>query len=212
MCAGYLVGCGWWGGRRVVGVLASVLGFWLGSGSEGGVSGGWRCLVGGGWFLVGGWCGVRGGTPFRSLLNPRPIRLVCGGSWFGSSPCWMVMAVGWWGSVGRSSFLMGVGWSCGWLVLRAVFRLGCSQPGVVVAVLVGRSGSAACLLGLVPWLRALWVAFVSWGCSQACRVVPVGWADLDGRALRRPPLSPPTIHDGGSQTPVFSGRTHTLKR
>lgn len=47
MCAGYLVGCGWWGGWRVVGVLALVSGFWLGSGSGVGVSGGW----------------LRGGTP-----------------------------------------------------------------------------------------------------------------------------------------------------
>nr|DAR11252.1 MAG TPA: hypothetical protein [Caudoviricetes sp.] len=55
MCAGYLVGCGWWGGWRVVRVLALVPGFRLGLGSGVGVSGGWRCSAGGSRFPAGGW-------------------------------------------------------------------------------------------------------------------------------------------------------------
>ena len=147
MCAGYLVGCGWWGGWRVVGVLALVSGFWLGLGSEVGVPGGWRCSAGGSRLPVGGWCGVCGGVPLRPLLNSRPHLL--GGLWvsvravplLGGDGCLLVA------SRGLQFFSDGVGWACGWLVLRVVFQLGCSQPGVVVAVLVGRLDSAACLLG-----------------------------------------------------------------
>ena len=212
MCAGYLVGCGWWGGRRVVGVPALVLGFWMGLGSGGWVSGGWRCLAGGSRFASGGRCGVWAPVPLRPLLNSRPHLL--GVRWFlvrvvpllGGGDCRLV------GFCGVRFFSEGVGWSCGRLVLRLVFWSGCSQPGVVVAVLVGRLGSAVCLLGLVSWLRALRVVSVSGGCPVAGCVVPVGWADLDGRALRRPPLSPPTLHDGGPQTPGSGGQTHTLKR
>lgn len=148
---------------------------------------GWRVPVPG-WRVVR--C-VGGPLPLDPSLSPAPIRLVGCGSWFGSSLCWAVQAVGWWLSCGWQFFSDGVGRACGWLVLLAVFWSGCSQPGVVVAVLVGRLGSAVCLLGVVPWWRALRVVSVSGGCSQACCVVPVGWADLDGRALRRPPLSPP---------------------
>lgn len=145
MCAGYLVGCGWWGGWRVVGVLALVLGRWLGLGSRVGVSGGWRCSAGGSWFAGG----VRVAAPLRPLLNPRPHLL--GARWFlvrvapllGGGTCRLV------GACGMQFFSVGVGWSCGWSVLRVVFRLGCSQPGVVVAVLVGRLGSAVCLLGVL---------------------------------------------------------------
>lgn len=147
MCAGYLVGCGWWGGRRVVGVLALVFGFWLGLGSGVGVSGGWRCSAGGSRFPVGGWC--VGASPLRPLLNSRPHPL--GVLWFlvrvvpllGGGVCWLV------GVCGLQFFSDGVGWACGWLVLRVVFWLGCSQPGVVVAVLVGCLGSAVCLLGVL---------------------------------------------------------------
>ena len=154
MCAGYLVGCGWWGGWRVVGVLALVFGFWLGLVSGVGVSGGWRCLVGGSWFLVGGWCGVWGAVPLRPLLNSLPHPL--GGLWFlvrvvpllGGGVCWLAAVCG------LRFFSVGVGWACGWFVLRVVFWLGCSQPGVVVAVFVGCLGSAACLLGVVSWLLA----------------------------------------------------------
>lgn len=193
----------WWG------VGGGVAGGWWGSWFWCQVSGwGWvlglGCLVGGGVRLVGpgsrlgGWRGARGAAPLRPLLNSRPRLL--GGLWFlvrvvpllGGGVRWLV------GFCGVQFFSDGVGWSCGWLVLLVVSWLGCSQPGVVVAVLVGRLGSVACLLGLFPgcWLRGL--CSMSGGCSQACRVVPVGRADLDGRALRRPPLSPPTVHDGPS--------------
>ena len=47
MCAGYLVGYGWWGGRRAVGVLVPVSGFWMGLVVGAGPSGGWRCSAGG---------------------------------------------------------------------------------------------------------------------------------------------------------------------
>lgn len=211
MCAGYLVGCGWWGGWRVVGVLVLLSGFWLGLGSGVGVSGGWRCLVGGSWCLVGGVvCG--GPFPLDPSLTPAPTCLVCCGSWFGSSLCWVVVPVGWWLSCGLRFFSVGVGWSCGWLVLLVVFWLG----------LFSTWGRGCCswwlfrfgrvLVGGVVWLRALWVVFLSGGCSRAGCVVPVGRADLDGRALRRPPLSPPTVHDEASQTPKFDGQDHTLKR
>lgn len=212
MCAGYLVGCGWWGGRRVVGVLALVVGFWLGLGSGVGVSGGWGCLVDGSWFVSGGWCGVVGASPLRPLLNSPPHLL--GVLWFlvrvvpllGGGVCRLV------GVCGLQFFSEGVGWSCGWLVLRLVFRLGlfstwgrgCCSRWVL------RFGRV--FVGGVVWLRAPRVVSLSGGCSVAGCVVPVGRADLDGRALRRPPLSPPTIHDGGSQTPKSGGRTHTLRR
>lgn len=212
MCAGYLVGCGWWGGRRVGGVLVSGCGFWLGSGFCGGVSGGWPCLFGGSGRLAGGWCDVRGSVPLRPLLNSRPHLL--GGLWFlvrvvpllGGAGCWLV------GVFGLQFFSDGVGWSGGWLVLRVVSWLGCSQPGVVVAVLVGCSGLVVCLSGFFPGWGLRGLCPVSGGCSQACCVVPVGWADLDGRALPRPPLSPPTIHDDPPQPLKSGGQTHTLKR
>lgn len=212
MCAGYLVGRGWWGGRRMVGVLALVFGFWLGLGSEVGVSGGWRCLAGGSRFPVGGWCGERGAVPLRPLLNSRPhllgglcvlVRVV---PLLGGGVCWLV------GGCGLQFFSDGVGWSCGWLVLLVVFWTGCSQPGVVVAVPVGRLGSAVCLLGVLCGCGRCGLCSVSGGCSGACCVVPVGWSDLDGRALRRPPLSPPTVHDGPFLDLESGGRTHTLKR
>lgn len=127
MCAGYLVGCGWWGGWRVVRVLALVLGFWLGLGSGVGVSGGWRCSAGGSRFPVGGRRGAWGLFPLDPSLTHSPTRLVGHGSWFGSSLCWMVVSVSRWGSVGCGSFLRGRaglvgGLSCGlrsgWVVLN----------------------------------------------------------------------------------------------
>ena len=143
MCAGYLVGCGWWGVGRVVGVLVLVSGCWSGVGSEVGVSGGWGCSAGGSRFVGG----VRGAAPLRPLLNSPSHPL--GVLWFlvrvvplsGGGVCWLV------GVGGLRFFSDEVGWSCGWLVLLVVFWSGCSQPGVVVAVPVGRSGSAVCLLG-----------------------------------------------------------------
>lgn len=158
------VGCGPWhayrvpGGVWVVGwlegggVLVFVVGFWVGLVSGVGVSGGWGCVAGGSWF----WGGVAcvGLFPLDPSLTPPPGRLVCCGSWFGSSLCWVVAAVCWWLSCGVQFFSGGVGWSCGWLVLLVVFWLGCSQPGVVVAVFVGCSGSAVWLLGV---FRGCWL-------------------------------------------------------
>jgi len=174
----------------------------------------WWVEVFGWWGLVLGWwgCDVWGLVPLRPLLKSRPHLL--GVLWFlvravpllGGGVCLLV------GFCGLRFFSGGVGWSCGWFVLRVVFWLGCSQPGVVVAVLVGCLGSVVCLLGLLCGCGLCGLCSVSGGCSQACCVVPVGWADLDGRALRRPPLSPPTVHDRASQTPEPGGRTHTLKR
>ena len=185
----------WWGVGG--GVVGGRWGSWLWCRVSGwGWVLGLGCLVGGGVCLVGPGSWLAGGVtcwglfPLDPSLTPSPIRLVGCGSWFGSSLCWVVVPVGWWLSCGLRFFSVGVGWSCGWLVLLVVFWLGCSQPGVVVAVLVGWLGLVVCLLGLVLWLRALWVVSVSGGCSQAGCVVPVGWADLDGRALRRPPFPP----------------------
>lgn len=188
-----------------MGVPVLLSGFWLGLGSGVGVSCGWRCLAGGSRFLDGGRCGVWGTVPLRPLLNSRPHLL--GVLWvlvrvvplLGGGVCWLE------GSAGCDSFLMGWAGLVGGLSCGLCLGRGCSQPGVVVAVLVGCLGWAACLLGLVLWWRALWVVSVSGGCSQACCVVPVGWADLDGRALRRPPLSPPTVHDRVSWTLGSSG-------
>lgn len=95
---------GWWG------ALARVSGFWLGLGSGGGVSGGWRSV------------------PLRPLLNSPSHPL--GVRWFlvravplpGGGACRLV------GVCGVRFFSDGVGWSCGWLVLRVVFWSGCSQP------------------------------------------------------------------------------------
>lgn len=126
---GYLVGCGWWGGRRVGGVLVSGSGFWLGLGSEVGclVGGGVRAVGPGVWLVGGVMCG--GLFPLDPSLTPAPIRLVGCGSWFGSSLCWVVRAVGWWVSVGCGSFLMGWaglvgGLSCGLCVGWVVLNLG----------------------------------------------------------------------------------------
>lgn len=147
MCAGYLVGCGWWGVWWVVGVLVVVSGFWLGLGSGVGVSGGWWCLVGGSWLLGGGV--VWGLFPLDPSLTPPPGRLVCCGSWFGPSRRWVVVSVCGGCLVGCGSFLGGWaelagGLSC-WLC-----------PGRVV-------------LKLESWLLFSRVAQVRpsgcWGCS-----------------------------------------------
>ena len=161
------VGCGpwhacqgtWWG------VGGGVVGGWMGSWFRGVVSGwgwvsGWGCLVGGGVRLVGP--GVRlvdgvtcGGLfPLDPSLTPAPTRLVGCGSQFGSSPCWSVRAVCRWVSGGLQFFSEGVGWSCGWLVLLVVFRLGLPSTwgrgcGSRWSFRFGRV-----LVGLLPWLRA----------------------------------------------------------
>ena len=120
MCAGYLVGCGWWGGRRVVGCLVLVCGFLVGVGFLG-----LGCLVGGGVWLAGPGSWLLGGVvwwglfPLDPSLTPAPTCLVCCGSWFGLSLCWVVVSVGWWASVGCDSFLGGG------LVLWVVCLAGC---------------------------------------------------------------------------------------
>lgn len=219
------VGCGpwhvcqgtWWG------VGGGVVGGWVGSWFRGVVSGGgwvlWLgCLVGGGVCVVGPGVWLAGGVtcgglfPLDPSLTPAPIRLVGCGSWFGPSLCWVVQAVCWWVSCGLQFFSDGVGWSGGWLVLRVVSWLGCSSREGRGCGSRWLSGSAACSLGLFPGWGLRGLCSLSGGCSQACGVAPVGRADLDGRALRRPPLSPPTVHDNPSQTPKSGGRTHTLKR
>lgn len=94
MCAGYLVGCTWWGvpgGVWVVGVLVLVPGFWLGLGSEVGVSGGWGCLFGGSRFLGGGRCDVWGAVPLRPLLKSPSPAAWCAAVLGSGRP-----SVGWW--------------------------------------------------------------------------------------------------------------------
>lgn len=153
------VGCGPWhvcrvpGGVWVVGCPVGGGGPGSGVGFLGGVGfrgrGVWWVAVFGWWVPVawsGGGVTCAGPLPLDPSLTPRPGRSVCCGSWFGSSLCRVMVPVGWWVSCGLQFFSEGVGWSCGWLVLLAVFWSDCSQPGVVVAVLVGCSGSAACLL------------------------------------------------------------------
>ena len=195
-----------------MGVLALVLGFWLGLGSGVGVSGGWWCLAGGSRFLVGGWCGVWGAVPLRPLLNSRPHLL--GGLWvLGSGR----PSVGWWCLLVGGVLWVAVLFWWGGLVLWVACLAGCVLVGLFSTW--GR-GCCSCWLfrfgrvfaGGVPRLLAPWVVSLSGGCSQACCAVPVGRADLDGRALRRPPPSPPIVHDEPSWSPGSSGRTHTLKR
>ena len=191
MCAGYLVGRGWWGDWRVVGVLALVLGFWLGLGSRAAVSGGWRCSAGGSRFPVGGRRGGRGLFPLDPSLTPAPTRLVCCGSWFGSSLCRAVVLVGWWPSCGLRFFSVGVGWSCGWLVLLVVFWSG----------LFSTWGRGCCSrwsfrFGRV-FVGACSVVAVSVGCVRVGGLfsnLPCcsRWAGRPGRSgSSSPPLSPP---------------------
>nr|DAV35112.1 MAG TPA: hypothetical protein [Caudoviricetes sp.] len=216
------VGCGPWHVCRVPGGVW-VVGWWLGGGGLGfgvGFLGGvgfwgwgvWWGVVFGWWVLVLGWrvVGCVGLFPLDPSLSPPPDCLVCCGSWFGLSPCWVGVVVCWWLSCGLQFFSGGVGWSCGWLVLLVVFWLVCSQPGVVVAVLVGCSGSAVWLLLVFRGggLRGL--------CS--CRGVvlllavffPLGGPTWTVGLSVAPPF-PPIMHDGASQTPGLGGRTHTLK-
>lgn len=83
-----------------MGVLVLLSGFWLGLGFWLGVSGGWRCLLGGPWRLAGGRCDAWGSVPLRPLLNSRPHLL--GGLWV------LVRAVPLLGGAGR--LLVGVLW------------------------------------------------------------------------------------------------------
>ena len=197
--------------------MACVQGTWWGVG--GGVVGGWWgswfwCWVSGwGWVLGWGvwWVGVfvlgglvGGGVMCVGLfpLDPsflppgRPLGVL----WF------LVRVVPLLG--GGCCLLVGVLWVAvlfwgGGLVLWVACLAGCVLVGLFLS---GRVGCCCCWLfrfgrvvgGGVPWWLAPGVVFWSGGCSVAGCVVPVGRADLDGRALRRPPLSPPTIHDGAS--------------
>ena len=221
----------WWG------VGGGVVGGWWGCWLRGWVSGwGWvlglGCLVGGGWVLgwgrvavgaLGGWAPGRlgawavggvtygGPLPLDPSLTPAPIRLVGCGSWFGPSPCWVVVAVCWWLPVGCSSFLLGWaglvgGLSCGlcsgwvvlnlgsWLLFSLVAQvwpcvcLGCSLAG----------GSAGC----VPCRGVVLKLAVSF---------PLGGPTWTVGLFAAPPF-PPTVHDRPPQTPESGGRTHTLKR
>lgn len=204
----------WWG------VGGGVVGGWWGPGFCGGFLGGvgfwgwgvWWVGVCGWRVLVLGWCGVCGFVPLRPLLNspPRPLGVL----WvlvrvvplLGGGCCLLVAVL--WGAV--------LFWGGG-LVLWVACLAGC-----VLAGLFSTWGRGCCfrwlfrfgrvVAGGVPWLLALWVVSVSGGWSLAGCVVPVGWADLDGRALRRPPLSPPRVRDGGFYLPGSGGGTHTLKR
>ena len=196
MCAGYLVGCGWWGGRRVGGVLVSGPGFWLGLGFRSGVSGGWPCSSGGSRCLAGGCCDVWGLFPLDPSLTPAPTCLVGCGSWFGSSLCWVVQAVGWWASSGCSSFLMG------WAGL--VGGLSCGLcPGWVV-------------LNLGSWLRfSLAVQVrpcVRWGCFPAGG--SVGCVSCRGVVLKLAvlfPLGGPTWTVGLFAAPLFLPPRYTME-
>lgn len=142
----------WWG------VGGGVVGGWWGSWLWCRVSGwGWvlrlGCLVGGGVRLAGpGFllaAGVAGGAvPLRPLLNSLPHPL--GGLWVlvRAVPLLGGVVACWWVSVGCSSFSRGWAGLVGGLSCWLCSGWGCSQPGVVVAVLVGRLGSAVCLLGV----------------------------------------------------------------
>ena len=187
------VGCGPWHVCRVPG------GVWVV---------GW--LVGPGLCLVGGVvCG--GLLPLDPSLTPPPGRLVCSGFWFGSSLCWVVVAVSWRVSCGLQFFSEGVGWSCGWLVLLVVFWLVCSRPGVVAEVLVGCSGSAVWLLGVFRGYGLCGWCFCRGVVLLLAVFFPLGGPTWTVGLSVTPPF-PPSVHDEASQTPRFGGRTHTLKR
>lgn len=195
MCAGYLVGCGWWGGRRVGGVLVLGCGFWLRLGSEGGCLVGDRVLwMGPGVRLVGGVvCG--GPFPLDPSLTPAPTCLVGCRSRFGSSPCWVVQTVGWWAPSGCSSFLMGWaglvgGLSCGLCPGRVVLNLG-SWLRFSLAVEVRPSVCEGCS-----------PAGGSAGCAL-CRGVVLGLAVLL-------PLGGPTWTVGLFPAPLFLPPLYTI--
>lgn len=189
------MGCGWWGGWRVVGVLVLGSGFRVGSGSGVGVSGGWGCLSGGSWFLVGVWCDVWGSVPLRPLLNspPRPLGVL----WFlvRVVPLLGGVAVCCWLSCGLQFFSGGVGWSCGWLVLLAVFWSGCSQ----------REGCGCCSCWLLRFGRLFvggWlvvagsVGCVSVGGLFCCWLCCSRWV---GRPGRSGSSSPPSFSPHGTR-------------
>lgn len=201
----------WWG------VGGGVVGGWVGSWFRGVVSGGgwvsgWGCLVGGrvcwvgpgAWWVGGVTCG--GLFPLDPSLTPAPTCLVGCGSWFGSSLCWVVQAVGWWVSSGRSSFLMG------WAGL--VGGLSCGLcPGWVV-------------LNLGSWLRfslavEVWSS-VCWGCSLVggsvgcalCRGVvlllavsfPLGGPTWTVGLFLAPLFLPPRYTTAGLRPPIPVGK------
>ena len=191
----------WWG------VGGGVVGGWVGSWFRGMVSGwdwvsGWGCLVGGGVRLVGPGarlvdgvtCG--GSLPLDPSLTPAPARLVGCGSQFRSSPCWAVRAVCQWVSGGPQFFSEGVGWSCGWLVLLVVFRLGLPSTW-------GRGcGSrwsfrfGCVFVGPLPRLRAP-QAVLRVGGLFPCWSRYSRWVGRPGRSRSpSPPLSPPQYTTG----------------
>jgi hypothetical protein len=205
--------------------MACVQGTWWGAG--GGVVGGWwgswiwcqvsgwgwvpglGCLVGGGVRPAGpgsrgagGWRGS-GSVPLRPLLNSPPGRLVCCGSWFGSSLCRAVASVVRGCRAGCSSFLRGWaglagGLSRWWCSGRLVLNLGewlLFSLVVQVRSRVRRGLFRGCgLRGLCP-----------------CRGVVLGgvcrsrWAGRPGRSGSPSPPFPPIVHDEASQTPGTSG-------
>lgn len=195
MCAGYLVGCGWWGGRRVVGVLALVFGFWLGLGSEVGVSGGWRCLVGGSRFLAGGWCGVWGPLPLDPSLTPPP-------------PAWCAVvlgsgrpSVGWWRLLAGGCLWVAVLFWGGGLVLRVACLAGCVLVG-----LFSTWGRGCCSRWLLRFGRVFVGACSAVAGSAGCVRVGGMFSDLlcRSRWVGRPGRS------GSSSPPSFS--PHATRR
>lgn len=177
---------GWWEGGGGLGVG---VGFLVGVGFCVGVSGMWRCVAGGSW--VSGWCAVRcGGLPLDPSLTPPPIRLVGCGSWFGPSLCWVVVAVGWWRSVGCGSFLMGwaglaVGLSCGLCSGRVVLNLGSWLRFLLVVQVRPRVRWGCCVVAGSAGFVRVGGLFRCWLCCSR-------WAGRPGRSgSSSPPLSPP---------------------
>lgn len=194
MCAGYLVGCGWWGGWRVVGVLVLVSGFWLGLGSGCGVSGGWGCLAGGSRLVVGVVCG--GLFPLDPSLTPAP-------------PAWCAVVLG----SGRPS----VGWWC--LLVGGCLVGGGSFLGGWAGLVGGLSCwlcSGWVVLNLGSWLRFLVVvqvrSCVCWGCSLVAGFV--GCVPCRGVVLRLAvsfPLGGPTWTVGLFVAPLFLPPRYTTR-
>lgn len=192
----------WWG------VGGGVVGGWVGSWFRGVVSG-WGLVLWWGvwwvavfcwWGLVSGGGGVTCGGlfPLDPSLTPPPTCLVGCGSWFGSSLCWVVQAVGWWLSCGLQFFS-----GRGGLVWRVACLAGCVLAGLFSTW--GRGGGSCWLLrfgrllvGVVSWPRAPWVVsrvgglFSSWlRCSR--------WV---GRPGRSGSSSPPSFSPHGTRRPV----------
>lgn len=190
----------WWG------VGGGVVGGWWGSWLWCRVSGwGWvlglGCLVGGGVRLVGPGFLLAGGVvggglfPLDPSLTPAPIRLVCCGSWFGPSRCWVVQSL-----VGGCLWVAVLFWGGG-LGLWVVCLAGCVLVG-----LFSTWGRGCCSRWLLRFGRVFVGVFRGGGlCGLClCRGVVLGLAVSF-------PLGGPTWTVGLFVAPLFLPPHYTIR-